>query len=387
MNQAQFSLLETEQPATVTAAVESPEINQGLPPLPQEGPAVSFFEFWPAWVMYAPVVAQWLGLAVRYRSLGLPLIANPGIPLSGMVGESKTAVLDLAGDGARQWILPYLTLERGDNDAAAEAAEALAKLAHAGLSLPVVAKPDMGCRGAGVRLIEQPGQLVDYLAAFPAGARYLLQQKAPHEAEAGVFYVRYPGQSRGKITSITLKYAPFVVGDGKRTLEQLIMADERASQLAPLYCDRHRAILDRVLAPGQAFRLAFAGSHCRGSIFRNGNQYISEALTAQLDAIFDDVPGFHYGRLDIKFADIEKLQAGQAFTIIEINGASSEATHIWDNRSRLGEAFSTLLSQYRTLFEIGHLQRRAGHKVPSLLALYRAWREEKRWVDQYPSTD
>ena len=291
--------------------------------------------------MYAPVVAQWLGLAVRYRSLGLPLIANPGIPLSGMVGESKTAVLDLAGDTARQWILPYLTLERGEAPAADESAAALTQLAEAGLSLPVVAKPDMGCRGAGVRLIDRPEQLADYLAAFPTGARYLLQQKAPHDAEAGVFYVRYPGEARGKITSITLKYAPFVIGDGQQTLEQLIMADERASQLAPLYCQRHQAILDQVLAKGEAFRLAFAGSHCRGSIFRNGNEYISEALAKRLDEIFDDVPGFHYGRLDIKFADIAQLQAGQAFTIIEINGASSEATHIWDNRSRLGEAFST----------------------------------------------
>jgi len=61
--------------------------------------------------MYIPVVIQWLLLAARYRSLSLPLIANPGIPLSGMVGVSKSAVFDLAGDTARQWILPWILFE------------------------------------------------------------------------------------------------------------------------------------------------------------------------------------------------------------------------------------------------------------------------------------
>ena len=58
--------------------------------------------------MYLPVVILWLLLALRYRSLSLPLLANPGIPLSGMVGVPKSAVFDLAGEEARKWILPWL---------------------------------------------------------------------------------------------------------------------------------------------------------------------------------------------------------------------------------------------------------------------------------------
>ena len=59
--------------------------------------------------MYFPVALQWLLLSVRYRSLSLPLIANPAIPLSGMVGVAKTEVFDAAGETARQWILPWIT--------------------------------------------------------------------------------------------------------------------------------------------------------------------------------------------------------------------------------------------------------------------------------------
>ena len=145
--------------------------------------------------------------------------------------------------------------------------------------------------------------------------------------------------------------------------------------------------MNKVLDDGESYRLAFAGSHTFGSIFRNGNEYITDKLSQSLDDFFDGVPGYHYGRLDLKFKDIHSLMEGKNYQILEMNGASSEATHIWDSRTTLKEAFSTLLYQYKVLFEIGDLQRQAGHKVPSLLSLYKAWREEKRWVEHYPSTD
>src|SRR3546814_17353817 len=53
-------------------------------------------------------------------------------------------------------------------------------------------------------------------------AAYLLQELVPWEGEAGIFYVRRPGQKRGEVFSMTLKYAPYVLGDGVRSLRQLI---------------------------------------------------------------------------------------------------------------------------------------------------------------------
>ncbi|WP_438461838.1 D-alanine--D-alanine ligase [Marinomonas sp. PE14-40] len=363
-------------------------INEGMPPLEVSDNITSFFEFWPAWAMYTPVIIQWLLLSARYRSLSLPLIANPSIPLSGMVGESKSDILDLASEASSKSICQFTTYHRGEaNTAEADASQALEKYYQKGLSLPLVAKPDLGCRGAGVRLINQEEQLVDYLKAFPLGAKLLLQERSQYQAEAGIFYIRYPGQRQGKIISITLKYTPWVIGDGVSTLKQLIMADKRAGKLSHIYLDRHADKLETVLAKDEAFRLAFAGSHSRGSIFRNGNEYITDALTQSLDTFFDGVPGYHFGRLDLKFKNIDDLMAGKNYQILEMNGASSEATHIWDSRTSLREAFQTLLKQYQILFKIGYLQRKEGHKPPSLLELYKAWQEEKRWVKDYPSTD
>lgn len=358
-----------------------------MPEMDTSGPAVSRYEFWPAWFFYAPVIMQSLWYSLRYRGLTLPLIVNPSIWLSGMVGESKKEVLQLAGKKANKWILPFCTLRKNSESIEIQLQDAFDAMEYKQLSFPVVAKPDKGCRGAGVRLVHNKEQLTDYIRRFPVGANYLLQKKSDYEAEVGVFYIRHPEETNGEIFSITLKYAPYVEGDGKKTLLQLIQDDPRAGQLSHLYQDRHREKLDWVLPKGMEYCLAFAGSHSRGSIFKDGSRYISDKLTRKLDDIFNDFEGFHYGRLDIKFKNIESLMAGEDFQIIEINGASSEATHIWDSKTPLKTIFSTLLFQYRTLYQIGYKQKLAGHKPPKLATLFKALKEERELVKQYPSTD
>ncbi|MGF1722578.1 D-alanine--D-alanine ligase [Vibrio kyushuensis] len=371
-----------------TKCIAKNKVNAGMPPLEIDATgAVSPYEFLPSWLFYTPVMIQSVFLGIKHWDIGLPLIANPSIKLSGMVGESKHDILSLAGEQAKEWISPFITLTKNSEASDALLAQALSEMKREALDFPIVAKPDLGCRGVGVKLLQSPEQLHGYIRTFPLNARFLLQQKAPYQAEAGVFYVRYPGNRNGEIISITLKYAPSVIGDGLRSLQELIERCPRAGQLAHLYLPRHKEKLHWVPKAGEEFQLAFAGSHSRGSIFRNGNQYISDALTKRLDEIFDDFDGFHYGRLDVKFEDIEKLMAGDKFTILEINGASSEAAHIWDRNTPLKEIFLTLLEQYRILFDIGAKQKSLGHKPPSISTLLKAWQEEKRLTEQYPATD
>lgn len=367
-------------------AAEHPHV--GMPPLDTSGKPVSFFEFWPSWLVYAPVALQWLALSLRHGSLTVPLCANPALPLSGMVGVSKSLPMSLAGSRAAPLIAPFVRRLRDPAlSPAHEADAALAQARAAGLELPLVAKPDIGCRGAGVRLIRDPKHLHRYAELFPGDAAYLLQQLVPWEGEAGIFYVRRPGRARGEVFSMTLKYAPYVMGDGERSLRQLILDDARASQIADIYFARHAERLDQVLALGEPLRLVFSGSHCRGSVFRDGRPHITPALVEAIDALFADLPGMHYSRLDVRFRDIEALREGRDFRVIEVNGASSEATHIWDRNSTLGELYRTLFFQYRTLFEIGAHQRRQGAKPPRLIELLRAWRHERALTRQYPSTD
>jgi len=108
-----------------------------------------------------------------------------------------------------------------------------------------------------------------------------------------------------------------------------------------------------VIARGKPHRLVFSASHSKGAVFRNAPDLISQPLIEALDAIFADIQGMHYGRLDVKFRDVDSLQAGSDFEIIVINGASSESIHIWDRDASLWEAVRALLQQYLTLFKLG----------------------------------
>ena len=70
--------------------------HQGMPPLDLDGPALSYFEFWPMWAFYPPVMAYAACLMLRYRSILLPTVANPSFPGGGFFGESKAEIIKLA---------------------------------------------------------------------------------------------------------------------------------------------------------------------------------------------------------------------------------------------------------------------------------------------------
>jgi len=367
--------------------------HEGMPPLDESGAPLSFFEFWPMWAFYPPVFLYVLWLMVRYRGILLPTVANPSFPGGGFFGESKAEILALAVKHVPQWVAPFILVNRPalpeqDGQALdALTASTLVRMQKAGLDLPIVAKPDLGCRGAGVKLLRSQADLRDYLKAFPADAQLLLQQLVDFEGEAGIFYSRQPGEKNGRIISITLKYFPHVTGDGRSTLRQLILANPRAGKLSHLYLHRHARRLDTVPAAGEPVRLAFAGSHSRGAIFRNGTHLVTPEMEASFDAISKSLPEFYFGRYDIRFASFQDVQAGKGFTIVEANGAGAESTHIWDRGTGIFKAWRDLMTQYRLLFQIGRANADRGFR-PLTLGEFRQWhRREKTLTPLYPATD
>lgn len=355
----------------------------GMPPLDDSGPAFSRFELSNPLLFYAPVMAYALYLMAKHRSITLPAIANPLIFAGGLVGERKSEVMDLAQGPARDWIAPYTTIIPADE---IDFTHVHADMERAGITYPFVAKPDSGLRGAGVQMIETEEALKAYLQQFPKGQPLVLQALVPYEAEAGVFYVRKPSELRGRIFSITLKYAPYVYGDGRRTVRELILSDPRAAAISEIYLERHEDRLDHVPAVGEPFKLVFAGNHCRGAIFRDGTHLVTDAMLERFDAIAKDVKEFYFGRFDVRFRSIEALQKGEDFRIVEINGTGSEATHIWDRAMGLREAYRILFEQWRMAFEIGAENRGRGHKSIGLFKFLSAWRDELKRGAVYPKT-
>lgn len=383
----------TIYPSKKTLLVEDPG-NAGLPALDLQEKPVSYFEFWPTWFFYLPIVVYWILLSLKYRNFGLPMIVNPNIPLGGMVGESKVDILEAAGDYAKSFVLPFLvgeltagnSLHKCDEWLSTHVDNEFNRISACSLGCPFVVKPELGCRGSGVRVIDSRENLIDYLRSFPKDRKYIIQKLAPYYAEAGLFYERMPGAEQGRITSITLKYRPVVIGNGVSTLKTLILQGARSSILRDLYLQNNHEQLYTVPADGECVALTFAGSHCRGSIFRNGNEFITDKLSKKIDQVMQDFPEFHYGRLDVKFGKLETLQQGEDFVIIEVNGVSSEKTHIWDSRTTLRQAFATLFEQYSTLFKMGHKMVKTGYKTPSVRTLVSTWLRELKQNKNYPGT-
>lgn len=356
----------------------------GMPELDASASTISWFEFAPAHLFYTPIALYCGWLSVKHLGLTLPTNTNPALPFSGLVGESKYQVLNEVQGDAHALVAPYVRCSKtSHSDSLAAAQKALS---DAQLTYPVVAKPDVGMRGAGVQVVHSKEELSEYIRAFPESSNFLLQELVNMEGEAGVFYVRYPGDAKGKIISLTLKYFPRVKGDGQKTLKELILADPRAGKLSHLYLDRHQEKLDDIIPTGESIRLAFAGNHCRGTIFRNGNEHITEQMTDAFDTIAKSMGEFYIGRFDVRFRAFSELQLGHGFKIIEVNGAGGEATHIWDSRTTLRHAYSTLMTQFQHLYAIGSQNRKRGFAPTPLHKLVKAWWHEKKLTKNYPIT-
>ena len=334
------------------------------------------WEFWPPYWFYPPVVAYILYLGVRFRSWTVFTAANPAIPASGFVGESKHEILDKLANAA-QYLPRHLFLAAGDPVSRVEKAEAF--MARNQLGFPIVLKPDAGQRGSGVVIARSAEQLRRYLVqGFPA----ILQEYAPG-IEFGVFYYRYPGEKTGRVFSVTEKRMPVLVGDGQRTLEQLILDDDRAVCMADFYERKNAERVSDVPAAGERVQLVEIGTHCRGAIFLDGGHTITPALEKVIDRIAQTFDGFFFGRFDIRVPTVEEFMQGRNFKIVELNGVTSEATHIYDPKLSLWEAYAVLFRQWRIAFEIGARNRTNGARVTGPFELLRMIREYRVWAKAY----
>jgi membrane protein DedA with SNARE-associated domain len=330
------------------------------------------WEFWPLWLFQAPVVLHWLWLGLRRRHWTLFTAANPGIPAGGFVLESKSEILGAVGErdavpSMRKLVLP---------DAAHERVE-LVRAAHAeaGFGFPVVGKPDVGERGEGVTVVRNAAALDAWATRAP---REAILQRYVDGVELGVFYVRRPDEPAGRIFSLTAKALPAVTGDGRRTLEELILADERAVSMAPTYLEHNAERLETVPAAGERVRLVEIGNHCRGAVFRDGRDLETPALARRIDAIARSFPGFHFGRFDVRAPSEEDFRQGRGIQVLEINGVTSEATHIYAPGASLLTAYRTLFAQWRLAFEIGAANAARGARVTRVGELVRLLLERRR---------
>jgi len=298
------------------------------------------------WVFYTPMVIYIISLVIRFRGLTF-LSVNPGMPMSGLIGERKAKSLLQLTDSP--FLARFELIDESDNveKRIDRAKEIMAKLQ---IDYPIVLKPDFGQRGADVAVIRSDDEMRVYF--IKTNAIILLQEHIKGE-EFGVFYMRYPQDDTSQIYSITEKTFPVIYGDGFSTIEKLLMLNPRTHYMAEYLLQLHANKLDHVLSKGEAFKVVEIGSHCRGSVFLDGNRYISPELSAQIEKISRQIEGFNFGRYDIRVENTDLLCAGKGFKILEVNGVTSESTNIYDPENSVFDAYRILFRQWRAAFEIG----------------------------------
>jgi pimeloyl-ACP methyl ester carboxylesterase/membrane protein DedA with SNARE-associated domain len=316
------------------------------------------WEFWPVWLFYLPVIPWVVWLSLRHRGFATVTAVNPGMPDGGFVHESK---IDILNQLPGEWIVP---------SAAVTSAEGLRQvMSDRGWSYPLILKPDTGERGYGVKKITCDAGVDEYFAR-PQGL-VLAQVFDPGPFEAGVFYYRVPGEASGHIFSITDKAFPVLQGDGRHTFEQLIYRHRRYRMQAGTFLKRFGDERDRVLAEDERLPLVTAGNHCQGAIFLDGAHLVTPELERVIDGIARTYDGFYFGRFDVRYSEVDSFKAGRGFKIVELNGATSESTHIYDPKLSLFNAYRTLYRQWSLAFAIGSANRKSGAAVTPIGRLLR----------------
>jgi hypothetical protein len=228
--------------------------------------------------------------------------------------------------------------------------EILKTVQEAKIKYPLIAKPDIGLRGSGVKKINSIADLKEY--AGKANFDYVVQDLIPFDNEVGVFYVRYPHEKIGRITGIVSKEFLIVTGDGFSTVEELIKENPRYELQLKVLKQEYGKKLHDILPNGEKLNLVPYGNHARGAKFIDGSYWITPKLTQIMNEMCLQIPGFYFGRLDVMFNTIEELEQGVNFLVVELNGAGSEPTHIYDPKHSLFFAWKELARHITYMYEI-----------------------------------
>lgn len=264
-----------------------------------------------------------------------------------MLGEKKS---DIFSQIPSAFIPKTVLIKAGDwNHAHKEAAQ---------IGYPLIAKPDIGERGRLVEKIHDQKALNEYVQKCPID--FLLQELVEFQTELGVFYVKLPTDSKGRVTSVVQKKYLSVIGDGRSTVQQLLQLNPRAQLQVNFKHDRLANILKTIPKEGQEMIIEPIGNHSRGTIFLDKTEEIDEKLISAIDQLARQIPEFYFGRFDILCKSFNDLRELKHFKIVELNGAGSEPGHIYDPAFSLLEGYKVVLQHFRMLYLISKQNKQRG---------------------------
>jgi hypothetical protein len=307
------------------------------------------WEYWPFGILQFPILFYYLWLSFRTRSFFFFTASNPGIEMGGMLGESKFNILNK--------IPPAYTAKTIFIESNSNLADIKNQMMAADLNFPVIFKPDLGERGFRVKRINNETEAQQYINTFKFD--FLIQELIDLPEEFGVFYRRLPSQQKGEVFSIVGKELLTVTGNGKSSLEELILAKDRAKLQWQKLKEQHHAQLKNIIPSGDLILLNAIGNHCLGTTFLNSNHLISEQLSTSFDKISQQIEGFYYGRFDLRCESVAALAEGRV-KILELNGCGAEPAHIYQPGFSFWKAVGVMITHWSNIFNIARENNKLG---------------------------
>jgi hypothetical protein len=326
------------------------------------------WEYWSFNTIYTPIYPVFIFLCLRARSFFFYAAANPRIRNGGFLGESKKEIFEL--------IPPFLQPKTIFFQQGGEATKVLDLLVGRGFRFPMIGKPDIGGRGRGIKKLDDTTALIKYVSTAPFD--FHIQEFISYENEAGIFYYRFPNQSKGNISGIVHKEFLKVKGDGIQNIRDLLKNNSRGIvQLRHLELTEP-LILEMVVPPGETFIVSPYGNHARGALFLDDSASVNASIINVMDEVCKQIPDFYFGRLDIRYESRELLERGKSFSVIEVNGAGSEPTHIYDPKHSVFFAWKEIIRHWLILFKISRMNHRLGHPYLSVGDGLKMFRKDKK---------
>lgn len=309
------------------------------------------WEYWNTNVVYFPIFFYWIFLSLKARSLGFFNASNPQIINGGFALESKKKIYDLIPKQYYPETLFFKSNVKPEN--------IINAIEKSNIKFPFIIKPDMGLQGLRVEKINSWNELKTYL--HKTDYDFLVQECINFPLEIGLFYYRMPNENGGTITGIVYKDFLIVKGNGINTIQELIEQNSRFALQLDILKRKFGVKLNEILPKDEMLNLVPFGNHVRGSKFTDVSHWINEKLTKTVNDICLQIPDFYFGRLDIMFQSREDLEQGKNFYIIELNGAGSEPTHIYDPKHSLFFAWKEIIKHYDILYKISTFNHQKGY--------------------------
>jgi pimeloyl-ACP methyl ester carboxylesterase len=375
-------------------------------------------EYWPTRLRYGLLIPTYARLTIKHRGPLVFTSCNPGIGNGGGVaGESKREIMDAlemadeavrARDGRSRLLRGVLDRDHAPPHEATEASvrertdriDAIIEGPVIG-GYPAVIKPEAGQNGAGVTIVRGREHVLEHLkrtrdpltntTLAHCGGKYvrdtglIIQQYHPGPHECGLLWLRFPDgprsingeQRHGAIYSVADKKLPVLVGDGRRSLEELIWAHPRHRCQAGVLIAGLGDRATHVARAGERVEIGRLGNHCRGAIFTEGAHLITDELERIVDLISHAYPGpdgapggLDVGRYDLRYESDDGLKRGE-FVIIELNGVTGESANCYDPNRSLRWSLGVMSEHWSRMYALGAKRRAEGWRPLSPVEIIR----------------